>query len=73
MIGKIIAGLSLAGTVEYVMNRCRLKDGGDHRAESIVGKTGMDKTKRGKVQSRILAAESITPPDVREMLQDFKD
>lgn len=26
-----------------------------------------------KEQSRILAAEGITPPDVREMVQDFKD
>ena len=26
-----------------------------------------------KEQSRILAAEGITPPDVREMIQDFKD
>jgi len=26
-----------------------------------------------KMQSRILAAEGITPPDVREMVQDFKD
>ena len=27
MIGKIIAGSSCAGTVGYVINRCRLKDG----------------------------------------------
>ena len=73
MIGKIIAGTSFAGTVGYVMNRCRLKDGGGHRAESIVGEAGMDKTERGKEQSRVLAAEGVTPPDVREMVRDFKD
>lgn len=73
MIGKIIAGSSFAGTVGYVMNRCRLKDGGGHRAESIVGEAGMDKTERGKEQSRILSAEGVTPPNVREMVRDFKD
>ena len=73
MIGKIIAGTLFAGTVGYVMNRCRLKDGGGHRAESIVGEAGMDKTERGKEQSRVLAAEGVTPPDVREMVRDFKD
>lgn len=26
-----------------------------------------------KEQSRILSADGITPPDVREMVQDFKD
>ncbi len=45
MIGKIIAGSSFAGTVEYVM----------------------------KEQSRVLDAEGVTPPDVRDMVQDFKD
>lgn len=45
MIGKIIAGASFAGTVEYVM----------------------------KKQSRVLDAEGVTPPDVREMVQDLKD
>ncbi len=45
MIGKIIAGLSFAGTVGYVI----------------------------KEQSRVLDAEGVTPPNVREMVQDFKD
>lgn len=45
MIGKIIAGSSFAGTVEYVI----------------------------KEQSCILDAEGVTPPNVREMVQDFKD
>ena len=45
MIGKIIAGSSFTGTVEYVM----------------------------KKQSHILDTERVTPPDVREMVQDFKD
>ncbi|WP_302998300.1 relaxase/mobilization nuclease domain-containing protein, partial [uncultured Alistipes sp.] len=26
-----------------------------------------------KEQSRILSAEGVTPPDIREMMQDFKD
>lgn len=45
MIGKIIAGSSFAGTVDYVM----------------------------KEQSRILSADGVTPPNVREMVRDFKD
>lgn len=45
MIGKIIAGISFAGTVGYVI----------------------------KEQSRVLDAEGVTPPNVREMVQDFKD
>ncbi|WP_418451303.1 relaxase/mobilization nuclease domain-containing protein [Alistipes sp.] len=73
MIGKIIAGASFGGTVGYVMNRCRPEDGEGHRAESIVGKAGMDKTERGKVQSRILGFEGVEPPGISDMVRDFKD
>ena len=73
MIGKIIAGSSFGATVGYVMNRCRPEDGEDHRAKSIVGEAGMDKTKRGKVLSRILGFEGIEPPGVSDMVRDFKD
>ena len=73
MIGKIIAGSSFGATVGYVMNRCRPEDGEGHRAESIISEAGMDKTERGKVQSRILGFEGIEPPGVQDMVRDFKD
>ena len=73
MIGKIIAGTSFGGTISYVMNRCRPEDGEGHRAKSIVGEAEMDKTKRGKEQSRILGFEGIEPPGVQDMVRDFKD
>lgn len=73
MIGKIIAGSSFGATVGYVMNRCRPEDGEGHRAESIISEAGMDKTERGKVQSRILSFKGIEPPNVQDMVRDFKD
>lgn len=73
MIGKIISCSSFAGTVGYVMNRHRPEGGGVHRAEPAVGEAGADQAKRGNELCRILAAEGIVPPEVRDMVRDFKD
>ena len=73
MIGKIISCSSFAGTVGYVMNRHRPEDGGAHRTEPAIGEAGAELAKRGNGLCRILAAEGVSPPEVRDMVRDFKD
>ena len=68
MIGKIISCSSFAGTVGYVMNRHRPEGGGAHRAEAAIGEAGAELAKRGNGLCRILAAEGISPPEVRDMV-----
>lgn len=55
------------------MNRHRPEGGRAHRAEPAVGEAGADQAKRGNELCRMLAAEGITPPEVRDMVRDFKD
>ena len=73
MICKIISCSSFAGIIDYVINRHHPKGGGSHRAVLAVGEASVDQAKQGNKLCRILAAESITPPNALDMARDFKD